>query len=96
MVSFLSVDAPELVLSALYCAGDQPDGKPGQTFFTRFYNPTDRNITACFSSYRPLRAAWQTNLNEERGHKLDLLDAHSFQCIIGKNQILTFELEPTI
>jgi len=95
-VGFLSVDAPELVLSALYRAGNQPGGKPGQSFFSRFYNVADHSIEACFSSYRPLQAAWQTNLNEERIQKLILQGNHSFQFTIGKHQIITFELEPIL
>ena len=93
-VSFLSVDAPELVLSALHRAGDQPDGLPGQSFYARFYNPTEHSLEARLSSYRPLKAAWETNLNGERRQELALLDQHSLQMTFGKNKIITFELEP--
>jgi mannosylglycerate hydrolase len=93
-VSFLSVDVPELVLSALYRARNQPDGVPGKTFYVRFYNPIDRSIDACFTSYRELDMVWETNLNEERIQKLVLNDNHSFRLTIGKHKIITFEIEP--
>jgi alpha-mannosidase len=95
-VSFFSTDAPELVLSALYRAGSQPEGSPGQSFFARFYNIADHSIRARFYSYRPLRAVWQTNLNEQRQQELVLQDKYSFQFTFGKNQIVTFELEPIL
>jgi alpha-mannosidase len=93
-VSFLSVDCPELVLSALYRARNQPDDIPGKTFYVRFYNPTDRSIDACFNSYRGLKMVWETNLNEERIQELALIDNHSFRLTIGKSKIITFEIEP--
>lgn len=91
--SFLTVDAPELVLSAFYRGGSAPGELSRNSVFVRFFNPTDHSIQARFSSFRSLSSVWESNLNEERRQELTVENNKDFKFTIGKHQIVTFELE---
>ncbi len=91
--SFIAVDAPELVLSAFYRGASQTEDQAGNKIFARFYNPTDHSVSASFNSLCPLSAVWEANLNEERRQELAVENSHNFKFTVGKNQIVTFELE---
>lgn len=88
-VSFISVDKPELVISAVR----RTQGEKGLTL--RFYNITSEPITARIKLYRPLEAVWLVNLNEERQEQISLLDENTFAVNVRGNQIVTFELRPS-
>jgi len=87
-VSFISVDRPELVLSALRRTQDE------KGLILRLYNITSERITARIKLYRALEAVWSVNLNEERQERLSLLDENTFEADVSGNQIVTFELRP--
>ncbi len=87
-VSFISVDKPELVISAVRRTQDE------KGLIVRFYNITPAPITARIKLYRPLEAVWSVNLNEERQEQISLPDENTFTVNVRGNQIVTFELQP--
>ncbi len=88
-LSFISVDKPELVISALRRTRDE------KGLILRLYNITSDPITARIKLYRSLEAVWSVNLNEERQEQLSLLDENTFVVDVRGNQIVTFELRPS-
>lgn len=87
-VSFITTDAPELVLSALRRSQD------GKGFIARFYNISSQLISARFQTYHPLEKAWLVNLNEEREEQIPILDEHFLTVDVRGGQIVTIELQP--
>jgi alpha-mannosidase len=86
--SILTVDPPELVLSALYRTQD------GQSLIVRIYNISTEPVTGRISLYRSIEEAWLVNMNEERQEKISLEDERSLSLAVKGNQVVTIELIP--
>ena len=87
-LSYLSIDDPRLVISALRRSQD------GNGLILRFYNITDDPVVATIQSYRSLDAVWTVNLNEEHQEVISILDGNTFEVRIGGHKIATYELRP--
>lgn len=88
-LSFISVDKPELVISALRRTQDE------KGLILRLYNITSQPVAARIRLYRPLEAVWSVNLNEERQEQISLVGENTFVVNVRGNQIVTFELRPS-
>jgi mannosylglycerate hydrolase len=87
-LSYITVEEPELVVSALRRSQD------GKSLIVRFYNITAESVTTQVKSYRSLREVWMVNLNEERQEEIPTLDANTFELKMRGHQISTYELRP--
>jgi mannosylglycerate hydrolase len=87
-LSYISVDEPKLVISAMRCSQD------GNGLIIRFYNITGKPVSTQVKCYRPLSAVWFVNLNEERQDKVPTLDTNTFEINMRGHQIATYELRP--
>jgi alpha-mannosidase len=87
-LSYINIDKPELVVSALRRSQD------GESLIIRFYNISTEPVTARVKSYRSLSEVWMANLNEERQEKIPTIDANTFEMKMGGHQIATYELRP--
>lgn len=87
-VSFFDVSPREAVLSAVRRS------RNGQGAIVRFYNVAATSITARVASWRPLRAAWRTNLNEERQEELTIQEGHAVTVTARGGEVVTIEVEP--
>ena len=85
--SFCGISEPALVVSCLKRAEDRP------TAILRVYNPTPREKTGEITFLFPLKAVWETDLNERRGKPLELQTRRTFRLSCPSNRILTFEIE---
>ncbi len=85
-LSFLQVEPRELVLSAVRRSRD------GQGVIVRFYNVTSEPVTSRVMSWRPLREAWRTNLNEERQEPLPIRQEHLVEVPTRGGEVVTLEL----
>jgi alpha-mannosidase len=84
-LSFLELEGDNLQLTAFKRAEDRP-----KSYVVRIFNPTDKPVKAALRSFKPIKRAWLTNLNEERQEELKLAkDAVSVR-VPGK-RILTIE-----
>ncbi|MDR2029406.1 MAG: glycosyl hydrolase-related protein, partial [Treponema sp.] len=84
---FCQVSDPGLVVSCLKRAEDR------DTVILRIYNPCPGEKHGEVQFAFPLRAVWETDLNENRGRPLILSGPHSFEFTCASNRIMTFELE---
>jgi mannosylglycerate hydrolase len=84
---FCEVSEPGVVVSCLKKAEDR------DTVILRLYNPCpgEKSGTAAFAF--PLKAVWETDLNETRSGPLVLSGPRSFAFICASNRIVTFEIE---
>jgi alpha-mannosidase len=87
-LSYITIDEPKLVVSALRRSQD------GKGLIVRFYNITTGPVTTQVKSYRSLSGVWLVNLNEERHEEIPTLDANTFEVIMSGHQIATYELRP--
>ena len=87
-LSYLTIDDPRLVISALRRSQD------GKGLILRFYNITDDLVVAKIQSYRALHSVWSVNLNEEHQEEISILDENTFKVRIGGHKIATYELRP--
>jgi len=87
-LSFITIDEPKLVISALRRSQD------GKGLIIRFYNITGEAVTTQIKSYRSLSKVWLVNLNEERQEEIPASDAKIFEVKISGHQIATYELRP--
>jgi len=84
--SFVAADNPALVLSSIHRTVD------GKGIIVRFYNIASENVLGSFKTGRALEEVWLTNMNEERGESVPLIDEDAFQASFKGQQVLTFEL----
>ena len=87
-VGFVSIDRPELVITALRCTQDE------KGLIVRFYNITSEPITARIKVYRALEAAWLVDLGEARQEPISLVDENTCAVDVRGNQIVSLELRP--
>lgn len=86
-LSYITVDAPELVISALQRSQD------GRGLIVRLFNITGKPVTTWVNSYRPIAQAWVVNLNEERQDAIVIADENTFAVKVSPHQIVTYELQ---
>ena len=86
-LSFFSVDRPELVLSAV------KQSEENNNLMLRYYNASPEVVTARVTAFRPLRAVWLDNLNEERLESLPLVNDTRFDLEVRGWQIITIEIQ---
>ncbi|MCJ7658445.1 MAG: glycosyl hydrolase-related protein, partial [Anaerolineales bacterium] len=85
-LSLISVDTPELVISALKRSIDE------KSLVVRFFNISPEPISTKIKTYWQLEQAWLVNLNEERQEQIPLVGNQTFQVQVRGHQIITFEL----
>jgi alpha-mannosidase len=85
-LSYITVDRPELVVSALRRSQDE------KGLIVRIYNITSQPVSAQVMSYRSINTVWAVNLNEERQVEIPTLDANTFEIKLRGHQIATYEL----
>ncbi len=88
-LSYITVDEPEAVISALRRSQD------GKGLIVRFYNITAEPVTTQVKSYRSLCKVWVVNLNEEHLGEIPVIDSNTFEAKIHGHQISTYELRPS-
>jgi len=86
-LSLISVDTPELVISALKRSIDE------KSLVVRFFNISPEPISPTIMTYWQLEQAWRVNLNEERQEQIPLVGNHTFQVQVRGHQIITYELK---
>jgi alpha-mannosidase len=86
-LSFLTLDPPDLVLSAV----KRSEG--GDSLIVRFYNPTSEAAQANLRTYQPMVGARAVNLNEEPEADLPLTDAHSLTLPVAAKQVRTVAIQ---
>jgi alpha-mannosidase len=87
VISFLSVDRPNVVIETIKQAED------GNGLIVRLYECQRRRDEFTLSAGFPLGGAWKTNLLEQYGQPLSF-DEHSVRCPIKPYQIMTLRLLP--
>ena len=85
-MSFLSIDPPNLTLSAFKKA------ERNDNIILRLHNPTHEDIEGAIEFHTEIKAAWLTNMNEERREQLQPEGA-KLMVKAGPKKILTIELE---
>jgi len=84
---FLKLEPSSLILSALKKC------EVRDSIILRFFNPTDREVTGRVAFWLPVKAAFITNLNEERISPLPVENDGSIAMKVGHKKIVTLELE---
>jgi len=84
-MGFLALEGDNLQLAAFKQAEDRPD-----SYVVRIFNPTDRTVEGSLKLCRPIKAAWRTNLNEERQEALNVA-GQAIDIALGKKKIVTLE-----
>lgn len=84
--SFLNIDNPNLVFSALKKT-DQRD-----SLIVRLYNATDSTLTGKITLGLPVREVFEATLAEQRLQPMPLTDANQISVTLGGKKILTLEL----
>jgi mannosylglycerate hydrolase len=85
-LSFIKVDNPELVISALKRSID------GNNLVVRFFNISPDPIITKLKTYKALEHVWLVDFNENRQEPVKLLDDRTFEAQLRGHQIITFEL----
>ncbi len=84
--SFISVDAPELILSAVYRSGD--------SLIVRCYNITRQPVSGTIRFGLPLAAAFRVSMAEVYQETLPLEGAHSAHVTVGGGEVYTLKVLP--
>jgi alpha-mannosidase len=84
---FCEVSDPGMVVSCLKRAEDR------DTVILRLYNPCPGEKSGPVRFAFPMRAVWETDLDENRLSSLPLSCPHSFAFTCASNRIITFEVE---
>lgn len=85
--SLIHLKSRSLVLSAV------KRSERNDTLILRLYNPSGKTAKGTLQFEKKIKAAWQTNLNEERRKKLSTQGAKSLQITIRAKGIGTYEVE---
>lgn len=83
---FLSIEPDSLVLSALKKSEDRA------TLIVRFFNPGTSTVKGKIRSFRDIKSAWETNLNEERRKELRIVHRNTISLMVKPKKIMTLEL----
>jgi len=84
--SFLKVQPKELLVSAVKKAED------GEALIVRLWNIADREIEGCLTFHRRLAEAVETNLNEEEGEKLEVVNGMQVPLRVRGCELKTIKL----
>lgn len=84
-LSFLELRGAQLQLSAFKRAEYRPE-----SYIVRIFNPSSKAIRGSLHTFRPIKKAWLTNLNEERMEPLTPKDK-TLRLNVGKKKIVTIE-----
>ena len=84
--SLWSVEPAELIMSTFKQAEDRG------TFILRLHNPTDLAVEGRVVLPVPIRAAWLTDLNEQRQTQLSAVDGNRARVDVGPHKIVTMEI----
>ena len=84
-MSFLELQGDNLQLTAFKQAEDRPE-----SYVVRLFNPTERTVNGTLKLCHPVKAAWRTNLNEERQEELKVA-GQTIGLALGKKKIVTLE-----
>jgi len=85
--SFCSISQTALVISCLKQAEYR------STAILRLYNPAPEEKSSKANFAFPIKAAWETNLNEQRQKQIDLQESNGFYFSCPSNKIMTFEID---
>lgn len=84
--SFYSIEPANLIMSAFKKAEDR------ESTVLRVFNPTGKAIEGSISFHSGIKAAYLTNMNEERISSLSPAASNRLDVKVGANEILTVEL----
>jgi alpha-mannosidase len=88
LVSFFSLDRPELSLSSLHRPTKQIIN-PAKEVVLRYVNISSKSFIANLRSYLPVQEAWQIDLNEEPVVCLVVIDSHMIEFPVGGYEIVS-------
>ncbi len=86
-LSFVEIESHKVILSAM------KKHEKRETFVLRLFNPGLEEIKSKVNFHLPVKAAWLTNMNEERKEKLEALNNNSITLRFAKKKIITCEVE---
>jgi alpha-mannosidase len=86
-LSYLTVDRPELVISAIKRSTDE------KGIIVRFFNIRPESLSARIKINKPIEEAWLVNLHEERQEQIPVLDDSSINVQTRGHQIITLEFK---
>ena len=86
-MSFLEVRGKNLQITAFKRAEDRKG-----TYVVRLFNPTGRTVSAALKTFKPIKKAWLTDLNEKRQEKLEP-KRNTLRLKVGKKMIMTVEIQ---
>lgn len=84
-MSFVELQGENLQLTAFKQAEDRPD-----SYVVRIFNPTGKAVKGALKLHRPVKAAWLTNLNEERREELKVA-GQTIDLDVPHKKIVTIE-----
>jgi len=84
-MSFLELKGPNLQLTALKRAEDRK-----QSYVVRVFNPTDQAVNGGLKTFKPIKKAWLTNLDEKRQQELKPA-GHVLKFKAAEKKIMTIE-----
>ncbi|MBC7960859.1 MAG: alpha-mannosidase [Vallitaleaceae bacterium] len=85
--SFFAIEPQSLVMSTFKASEDR------DSYILRLFNPTHEKVEGTIRLFAPIKAAYFTNLNEERMDESVEFDAHAIFVVAESNKILTIEIE---
>jgi alpha-mannosidase len=86
-LSFIEVSGKNLQVSALKRCEDRPEN-----FVVRLFNPSAKASTGTIKTWKPIKKAWLTNLNEERREELKPV-GKTLKIKAGAKKIVTVEFQ---
>ncbi|MBI5667887.1 MAG: hypothetical protein HZC41_07745 [Chloroflexi bacterium] len=86
--SFITVAAPELVLSAVYRSGD--------SLIVRCYNVSREPVSSSITAGFPVKAAYRVDMAEKYRATLPVQDKHNIPISLRGGEVLTLKLMPEI
>ena len=84
-LSFISVEPKEIQLSSLKKA------ERSDSLILRLFNPTNMEIEGVIKTFKEIKEAWITNMNEERREQLEV-KGNSVKVKFGHKKIVTVEI----
>ncbi|HVO44576.1 MAG TPA: glycoside hydrolase family 38 C-terminal domain-containing protein, partial [Aggregatilineales bacterium] len=84
--SLVQIDAPQLVLSALYRSGDN--------LIVRCYNVTRQPVMASIVFGLPIQAVYRVNMAEEAQEQLSVIDRYQVPVTVRGAEVLTLQVVP--
>jgi mannosylglycerate hydrolase len=86
-MSFLEIEGEAIQLTAFKRAEDRK-----KTYIVRLFNPSNRAAAGVLKTYKPIKHAWRTNLNEEREEALTP-KGNTLPLKVPRKKIITIEFE---